>query len=201
MEDDQKMSEQKITPISDYHFKTSRQESHYFSESYLLSEKIMREIEEEKSFASPEEEKAMQAQLSADCQEIMEHAVAEKNRIMRVPNPASVRLFEELAEAAHVLAEACLLDVVTEISEKGIGKIQIRFEYMFLMDDMPMDMKALFATLFAVCSNMSMGAISEADYKTDYKYLSASKKPHITEICLYYDLYRELEKKSTLSIL
>lgn len=94
----------------------------------------MQELEYEHSQMTDEElrqEKEHQTEL---LDELIKKADAANSQKVRIPIPESVKLFEELADAAHVIAEGCLLDVLTEIRESGIGMIRFRFEYMFFYE-------------------------------------------------------------------
>lgn len=61
---------------------------------------------------------------------------------------------------------------------------------------MPDDFKMLFATMIAVSSSMNIGHVSDKVMSQEYSDITdfPEKKPNLTEICLYYDLYRELKR-------
>lgn len=184
----------KIVAMPNRTFETMKVEHRFFTEGFLLSNEVMREIEAEKASQS-EEEKALENQkLSKEFMAIVKQAEAEREKILRLPNDNKQELFHTLVEVAEVLGEACIMDVFAEITEDGYGTITFCFNYAFILEDMPSDFRILFGTLIASCTSMHMGPVGRNDKERMEKVLKESPDEQLTEIVLVYNLYDEVEK-------
>lgn len=179
--------------VTNFSFQETKQQLNVFRESYLEAAEFMKQIRDEDALLSDEEREIKKQELDAECQKIIEMGEAAEEKKKFIPDKGLVKLFNEYVEAANMLAQECFMDVMTEITEKGMGIIRFRFEYMFLSEDVPVELRTLFGTLIAMSNDMHLGALSRKEYEKEYHDLPyAEGKPlQLTELCLYYNLCKK----------
>lgn len=176
--------------VTNFRFQETKQQKNKFRESYLEAAEMMRQIKDEDALLSDEERELKKQKLDAEFEKIIEMGEAAEENKKHIPDKSRVKLFNEYVETANMLAQECLLDVITEITEKGMGIIRFRFEYMFLTEDVPIELRTLFATLIAMSNDMHLGALSREEYENEYHDLPhAEGKPLQLQSFVYSTIF------------